>query len=409
VSSASGGRRGRRGARRPRPAAARPEDELPPLTLRIDELAAGGDGVGRAADGRVVFVPFTAPGDRVRVRVERAHRRFLHARALELLEPSPLRTDPACAVFGSCGGCAWQHVDYEAQLEAKAKIARDAFARIGGLAAPEPVPITPSPAPYGYRSRARVLVQGGRVGFRRRRSHGLCPTGRCPVLAPLLQDELAELARRPPANDGEWELACGEAEARANALPARAGERLELSIGGERFGVSPGVFAQPNALLLASLGEAVLGAAGEGDLACDLFAGAGCFTLGLARRFARVSAVESSPAAAADLAANLRDAGLANVKLLSQRVEIALERGLLGDERPDAVVLDPPRTGLPPGSADALAQLAPRRIVYLSCDPATQARDVAQLVASGYAPPRLEAFDLFPQTPHVEVLAVLDR
>jgi 23S rRNA (uracil1939-C5)-methyltransferase len=254
-----------------------------------------------------------------------------------------------------------------------------------------------------------VLVKGGRVGFRRRRSHALCATGRCPVLAPLLQAELAELAQRPLANDGEWELACGEAEARANALPARGGERLDLCVGDERFGVSPGVFAQPNTLLLANLGEAVLAAAGQGDLACDLFAGAGCFTLGLARRFARVTAVESSPAASADLAANLRDAGLANVTLLSQRVESAFERRLLGDERPDVVVLDPPRTGLPPGSAAALAELAPPRIVYLSCDPATQARDIARLVGCGYGAPRLTAFDLFPQTPHVEVLAVLDR
>jgi 23S rRNA (uracil1939-C5)-methyltransferase len=379
------------------------------LELRIDELAAGGDGVGRAADGRVVFVPFTAPGDRVRVRVEGEHRRFLHARVEELLDASSRRTDPACAVFGSCGGCSWQHVDYAAQLEAKAKIAGDAFARIGGIATSGRVPITPSPSPYGYRSRARVLIEGGRAGFRRRRSHALCATSACPILAPPLQAKLAELARRPPGTDGEWELCCGGGDARATALPASDEGRIALTVGGELVGVSPGVFSQPNGLLLEALASAVLAAAGEGELAFDLFAGAGFFTLGLARRFERVVALEASPAAVRDLEANLRAAAIRNAEVVPERLEVAFERGLFGGLRPDVVVLDPPRTGLPPGSSDALAALAPRRIVYLSCDPATQARDAANLVGGGYGAPQVEAFDLLPQTPHVESLAVFER
>lgn len=379
------------------------------MELTIDELAAGGDGVGRAADGRVVFVPFTAPGDRVRVRVEGEHRRFVHARVEELLEASPRRTDPVCAVFGSCGGCSWQHVDYAAQLEAKAKIVSDAFARIGGIATSGCVRITPSPSAYGYRSRARVLVAGGRVGFRRRRSHALCATGHCPILAPPLQAKLAELARRPPGTDGEWELACGEGDARAAALPASGEERIELPAGGERLGISPGVFSQSNALLMETLAGAVLAAAGEGQLAFDLFAGVGFFTLGLARRFERVVALESSPAAVRDLEANLRAAGIQNAEVLPEQLDVAFERRLFDGLRPDVVVLDPPRTGLPPGSADALAELAPPRIVYLACDPATQARDAAPLVGGGYGARQVEAFDLFPQTPHVESLAVFER
>jgi len=379
------------------------------LELSIDELAAGGDGVGRAADGRVVFVPFTAPGDRVRVRVERERRRFLHARVEELLEASPRRTDPVCAVFGSCGGCSWQHVDYAAQLEAKAKIVGDAFARIGGIATSGRVQITPSPSAYGYRSRARVLVEGGRVGFRRRRSHALCATSRCPILAPPLQAKLAELARRSLPADGEWELACGDGDARATALPASGEGRIELPVGGERVGISPGVFSQSNALLLETLAGAVLAAAGEGALAFDLFAGAGFFTLALARRFERVVALESSPDGVRDLEANLRAAAIRNAEVLPERLEVAFERGLFDGLRPDVVVLDPPRTGLPPGSSDALAELAPRRIVYLACDPATQARDAAYLVGGGYSALRVEAFDLFPQTPHVESLVVLER
>jgi 23S rRNA (uracil1939-C5)-methyltransferase len=401
--------RSRRGRGRRPSRGARSREAAPLLELTIDELAAGGDGVGRAADGRVVFVPFTAPGDRVRVRVEGEHQHFLHARVEELLVASPRRTDPACAVFGSCGGCAWQHVEYAAQLEAKVKIVSDAFVRIGGIAPPGGVRITPSPSAYGYRSRARLLVAGGRVGFRRRRSHVVCATGRCPILAPPLQAELASLADRPPPSDGEWELFCGDEEARASALPAPDERRALLRVGDERLGISPGVFAQSNGLLLGALADAVLSAAGEGALAFDLFAGAGFFTLGLARHFVRVTAVESSPAAVGDLEANLRAAGIENARVLPERLEAAFERGLFGDERPDVVVLDPPRTGLPPGSSDALVDLWPRRIVYLACDPATQARDARYLTGGGYEVTRIEALDLFPQTPHVESLAVLER
>ncbi len=378
------------------------------LELTIDELAAGGDGVGRAADGRVVFVPFTAPGDRVRVRVERAHARFLNAKVDALITASPHRSDPVCAVFGSCGGCAWQHVDYAAQLDAKAKIVRDAFERIAGTAAPAKLQITPSPAEYGYRSRARVFVQGGRVGFRRPRSHALCETERCPILAPPLQDELARLARAEAPSDGEWELVAGDDSSRAFEVGAKAGDRVGWRLGDDRYEVSAGVFAQSNAGLFEPLASAVVSAAGQGALVCDFFAGAGFFTLGLARRFEQVLALESNRAAARDLEHNLAAAGLTNVRVSAERIEHALHDGSLDGERPDAIVLDPPRTGLPPDSSDALAQLGPERIVYLACDPATQARDVGYLVGSGYRLTRLEAFDLFPQTPHVESLAVLE-
>jgi len=179
----------------------------------------------------------------------------------------------------------------------------------------------------------------------------------------------------------------GDGNARAAALPASGEGRIRLPVGRERVGVSPGVFAQSNALLLETLAGAVLAAAGEGALAFDLFAGAGFFTLGLARRFERVVALESSPASVRDLESNLLAAGIRNTEVLSERLEVAFERGLFDGLRPDVVVLDPPRTGLPPGSSDALAELAPRRIVYLACDPATQARDAAYLVGGGYSAP----------------------
>jgi 23S rRNA (uracil1939-C5)-methyltransferase len=340
--------------------------------LRIDALAAGGDAVGRAPDGRVVFVPFAAPGDRVSVRICQEHARFLRGRVEQLLEPGGARSDPLCPVFGSCGGCAWQHVRYEVQREAKSKILGDALVRIGGFEPGGPIPVVASPSRYAYRGRTRVRVEAGRVGYRRRGSHALCPVSSCPVLVPELDARLRGLAAQPPRRDGEWELAFGSGRARAVPLGGWGGERLFLEVGGERIGFSPGVFAQSNAL----------------------------------RRFGRVVALEASAAAARDLRANLRGADLGGVEVHERRVESSdsLIRRLV----PDVVVLDPPRAGLPAGTVAALADVAARRIVSLSCDPATLARDLAGFRERGYRLRRVEGFDLFPQTPHVEALAVLE-
>ena len=367
--------------------------------------------MARAPDGRVVFVPYTAPGDLVRAQVVEERRRFLRARALELRRPGPGRTDPLCPVFGSCGGCTWQHLTPETQLEAKRAILRDAFARIAHLAAPADLAVRASASPYGYRSRARVQVREGKVGFLRRRSHGLCATSRCPVLAPELDDALAGLAAKPPARDGEWEIAAGsDGAVLATPLPAGPGAgSVELRVGSDVLRVSAGVFAQANASLRESLVTHVLEEMGEGEAAVELHAGAGLFTLGLARRFSRVTAVESDPAAAADLEHNLVRAGHAAVTAVTGPAETWLEEARAEGDRPDALLLDPPRSGLGPVAAEALARLATPRIVYVSCDPATLARDVGVLVDRGYELTALMGFDLFPQTAHVEAVATLRR
>jgi 23S rRNA (uracil1939-C5)-methyltransferase len=375
------------------------------LELRIDALAGSGDGVGRSGEGRVVFVPFTAPGDRIRARIDELHPRYARAALEELVEPSPSRVVPACQVFGACGGCSWQHVDYPAQCEAKRRIVEDALRRVGKLALPGPVQLVPAPQPYGYRARARVAVEAGRIGYRRRSSNALCAVETCPVLAPGADAKLRALAQGRPQRDGEWEIAAGADETRAHALGADA-PAIELSVGKDRLRVSAGGFFQANPALHEALIEAVTRAAGRGALAIELHAGCGFFTLPLARAFERVVAVEADPAAAADLRHNLARAGLANVEVVVERVESALA-GRLAALRPDALVLDPPRTGLPRGAAKRIAALAPRRIAYLSCDPATLARDLAALVAGALRLEGVEAFDLFPQTPHVEVLAAL--
>ena len=386
------------------------------VELRIDALAAGGEGVGRASDGRVVFVPFAAPGDLLRVRLVEERARFARGEIEAVLEESAARVTPPCPVFGTCGGCAWQHVAYETQLDAKRAIVRDALARIGKLGSLPALDFTASPAPYGYRGRARVRVEGGQVGFRQRRSHALCAVTACPLLVPALDEALGALAAAPPSPDGEWELAAGDdGGVRRAPLGARARssdpEKISIALvaAGERIRISPGVFTQANALLREALATAVLDAAGSGQIVLELFAGAGFFTIGLARRFPRVLAVESDPHATRDLTRNLADTNMRHVRVIEARVETWLAAADAEALRAEVVVLDPPRGGIGAAAAGALARLPARRLVYLSCDPATWARDLAVLVSQGWRLTLVHGFDLFPQTPHVEALGVLER
>ena len=376
------------------------------FVVRVDALAAGGDGVGRAPDGRVVFVPFACPGDLARVRVTESRPAWARARIAELIEPGPERVEPRCAVFGSCGGCGWQHLSHAAQLDAKAAILGDALRRIGGLEWTDPVSILASPSPYAYRGRTRVVVQRGQVGYRRRRSHALCAVSACPVLHPALDARLGELAADPPRRDGEWELALGSGAVRAAPLDGRPGERIFLEVAGERVGTSAGVFAQTNALLLDALVQRVGAVVGGGSFLLELFAGAGLFTLPLSKRFERVVALEGSAAAVRDLRANLDAAGREGVEVLERRMEAA--GPVLEGLRPDRVFLDPPRSGLTRGVLEMLASLGAAQIAYLSCDPATLARDLARFSRRGYRLRQVEGFDLFPQTPHLEALALLE-
>ncbi len=380
-------------------------------TVEITALAAGGEGVAREASGRVLFVRGAAPGDLVRARVVEPHKRFARAEIVELVRASPTRVAPKCPVHGECGGCGWQHVAYPAQLEAKRAMLREALARVAGLTPPEPLEVVPSPEPYGTRTRARLLFREGRVGYRRAGSHALVATDRCPILAPALEGALAGIAAQPPRGEGELDLAVGD-DGAVSVEGARVGgfaaRPIELTTEGGGIRVAPRGFFQAHATLRRALAAAVLAHAGRGARALELHAGAGFFTLGLAARFEEVIAVESEPRAVADLRANLARAQRANVRVIASRAARALAGADLARFAPEVAVLDPPRTGIGQSEAAALARLRARRIVYVSCDPATLARDLRALAASGYALAHCRGFDLFPQTPHLEALAMLE-
>ena len=380
--------------------------------VTIERLAAGGEGVAHGPDGRVVFVAGVAPGDRIRVRIVEEHPKWLRGELDALEAPGPGRALPRCPLFGRCGGCAWQHLDYETQRTAKAEILRDALVRIGGLALPGEVEVVASP-PYAYRGRARVGVARGVVGFRRLRSHALEPAAACPVLVPELEAALAALAANPPARDGEIELCAGD-DGRVRAWGPGGllhGEaQLAIDAGPARIAVSTGVFFQGNARVRGALLAAVLAAAGRGRRALDLCAGAGFFTFGLAERFTEVLAVESSPPAVRDLRRNLEANGAPNVAVRCAPLESFLASAEPRAFGADAIVVDPPRTGLGAALSRELAAAAgAARLVYVSCAPATLARDLAVLAAEGLRLESVRGFDLFPQTAHVEAIAVLSR
>jgi 23S rRNA (uracil1939-C5)-methyltransferase len=399
-----------------------PPNTLLPLgsrvTLHIASLAAGGDGVARV-DGCVVFVAGSVPGDRALVEIVNVSSNHVRARVVELLEPSPDRRAPHCAHFGRCGGCAWQHVKIEAQRSAKVDIVRNALARIGGVEAMPQIALIAAEE-YGWRSRAvmRVVSSQGarRAGFQRAGSHEVEVVDDCPVLVDALRDELRALRESPesvPKAARRLYLAAGDGRARAvfadedgRPLDPRAEPALvEQEVRGLRYAFDTDAFFQGHRELVAPLVAAAVEGV-SGTTALDLYCGAGLFTLPLARAFERVIGVEGQPRAVELARANARRNGIVNATFECRPVEQAFELPAL-PHSVDCVLLDPPRTGAGARVVERIAELAPRAVHYVSCDPATLARDVRTFRAHGFELASVVALDLFPQTPHVECVVRL--
>jgi 23S rRNA (uracil1939-C5)-methyltransferase len=392
--------------------------------VRIEKLVYGGAGLARR-EGRVLLVPFVLPGEQVRVEVERERAGVIQARLVEVVEAAPGRVEPRCPYFRRCGGCSYQHASYRLQLEQKRIILEETLQRVGKLA-PPPVEVVSGPE-WEYRNRAQFHLERGRIGYFAHGSHRLCAVEQCPIASPQLNaalSALAEMAHEPrfPSFLRSLEVFTNEAGVQINVLetgrpvarrffdwcaeriPGLAGGPLEYHAGEDSLRVSGGSFFQVNRFLIEALVEHALEGAG-GETAVDLYAGVGLFSLALGRRFRRVTAVESGGGAASDLQFNAVRAAL----------PVAVRRAsaeffLLGlAERPDFVLADPPRAGLGKQVVKELLRLAPPRLVIVSCDPATLARDAARLAAGGYRLERLTLVDLFPQTAHIETVAALTR
>jgi 23S rRNA (uracil1939-C5)-methyltransferase len=422
--------------------------------VRIEKPIYGGAFLARL-EGKAIFVPLALPGEEVRVRISQDKRGYSTAEVEEIVVTSPERIEPSCKHFGACGGCNYQHTGYAQQLEFKRAILRETLER-GGVQAPDEIAVLAG-EPWGYRNRIRLAFDAvGRMGYRGRRSHAVIPLEQCPIAAPALVDaaraaeailrstsaqglrptEIAlftdaeqsamlvsvfvrtaakaqfetlmrALSERVPAVKGA-ELLVEFAPQGRKPVPmprtvAQWGERsLMYSAAGFDYRVDHGAFFQVNRWLVDALVERVTSGA-QGKLAWDLFAGVGLFARRLVESVERVVAVESAPMATKALAANL--SGTCGTAV-NQATADFLRKARKG-ERPDLVVMDPPRMGLGAETTDALGRLRASEMVYVSCDPATLARDLKALAASGYAIEQVAMADLFPQTFHLETVVRL--
>ena len=392
------------------------------IEVTIERILPGGPGLAHA-EGLTLFVALAAPGDVVRVRIDRIRGKVAFASIEEIVKPSPVRVEPPCPYFGACGGCDFQQLNYQAQLDAKIEMIRDCLRRIAHLEQPPEISIRPSPLQWHYRARANWQFdpRNQRLGYFERGSHRVCDVAECAVLVPKLQQTLEQLRREASSlvltsEDGREDARQNAADIQAAAgdegvsvVPALAGlSSAEISrrIGDDLYEFNAASFFQVNHdLLEALISEAINDASGES--AVDLYCGVGLFTLALARRFERVVAVEANPSAARFARRNLHQAGISNTKVVTDRVGDWL-RAKAGAAAPiDFLLLDPPRAGVEDDAIETLLNLKPRRLSYVSCDPATLARDLKALLAGGYSLDSLRAFDLFPQTHHVETVSHL--
>jgi 23S rRNA (uracil1939-C5)-methyltransferase len=418
--------------------------------VEIEKPIYGGAFLARM-EGKAVFVPLTLPGEQARVRITEEKRNYATGEIEEIVAAAPERITPCCQHFGTCGGCHYQHTEYETQLTLKKTILRETLER-GGVRAPAQIEVLAG-EPWGYRNRIRVAFdQAGNPGYRGRRSHTIVPISECPIAAPLLVRSAlstAKIAREfaPALKLAEISLFCngdetellvslfitnppkvdyaelaktlshGIPELRGIELAIEAGkgqaartvahwgqESLTYRAGGFDYRVDHGAFFQVNHWLVDALIEHVSRSL-TGALAWDLFAGVGLFARRLTENFGKVAAIESAPAATMALTQNL----VGTVGRSVKGETLAFLRTVSKKERPDLIVVDPPRIGLGAEITALLAGIAAPSLVYVSCDPATLARDLRVLVDSGYESVSVTLADLFPQTFHLETVVRLHR
>jgi 23S rRNA (uracil1939-C5)-methyltransferase len=406
------------------------------IQLTLTAMAHGGAALGRH-EGRVIFVAGAIPGETVRAEITEDKERFAHARVVEILAPSPHRVTPRCPHVPECGGCQWQHVAYAHQLPLKADVVRDQLTRIAGVADPPVRPTLSAPSPWGYRNRVTFSVgKDDRLGFQRAASHDIVPIEECHIADPRLMAlyddldlDLPGLTRltlmagsaeddllmafetrgdEPPGLSADFPISCVHLVSGDEAIPVNliGHNHVTQRIAGHTYRVSAGRFFQVNTAVAALLVERVLDwlAPSPDDTVLDAYCGVGLFTLPLAGRAELVIAVELDPGATEDLIINLGETE--NVEVVEGPVEVVLPD--LVDAGPlHGVVVDPPRQGLDRVVIDALLASRPPRLVYVSCDPATLARDVKRLSRGGYTLNRVQPLDMFPQTYHIESVSLL--
>ncbi len=428
------------------------------FTLRIEKMVQGGEGMARLEDGRVCFVAGSLPGELCKVRLTFQKKDFTKGRVVEVIEPSPDRIKPRCPLYGKCGGCSLQHLASEKQAEYLEKVERENFRRLAHAELPEDFVIHTGNA-WGYRNRARVVFRGNSgcddgsakrtvFGFRGEESNNVVPFENCPVLTDALNDFL----RGPAANLVREGLA-GDSKNVGGLLERRNGFRRfpreidvnifdngkgEISfyypgmskpefdahavsvveIAGRKIEADASVFFQSNLGLLPKLVESVRMAVDDGlasgkstdDWLIDLFSGVGFFACILQDKFKKITTVERDEGCLKHARINLDERTLKNGRII-ENVSAPAEDWLLENvvDIPATLIVDPPRTGLPKEALVAIVKSSVKRLIYVSCDPVTLARDFSKFSEAGFSLSHVEGFAFYPQTPHLEMMFVLDR
>jgi 23S rRNA (uracil1939-C5)-methyltransferase len=408
-------------------------------TIRIEKCVYGGDGLGRLADGRAVFVPFTLPGEEVNIELLDEKGKFSRSRLLEVVVASPQRVTPPCPHFGVCGGCHYQMLGYGDQVQLKASILKEQLERLGGLTLGGEIEFTPSPHPLAYRNHVQFHpLTDGSLGFMSAEGNQLIPIQSCLLPLQGIQDtwpllEIAEgqlLSRvsfredpreeilvllegvdpEPPDLETQLPISLAYKAKGSPTLLTLAGEdSLIFTIRGKDFLVSAESFFQVNQEVAESMLTYVLSLMPSNPVPeiLELYSGVGFFSRFLAEHCQHLVAIEAAPSACYDFVDNLNE--FDHVELYEGAVEEILPSLVKVLPHPQLVVLDPPRSGLQAKAREALLKLEPEQIIYISCDPASLARDLKVLKASGYQLKNLRGFDMFPQTYHVECVVLMTR
>jgi 23S rRNA (uracil1939-C5)-methyltransferase len=393
------------------------------VRILIRDVALGGDGVGRVSD-LVVFVPFTVGGDEAEIEITEVRKRFARGRLVRIVVPSHHRVKPVCPYYMRCGGCRMQHIDYGHQLELKTRQVEETFKRIADIPIPPVLPMIPSPRPFGWRGKAEFHLAGGRggpcrTGLMALASHELVEVEHCGIVEGsingkyrIFRDALRSgVLTVPDDRQIIWSDEPGE-------LPTEIFSGCEgppdvmRVVRGRRLTVPGRGFFQANVALVGELVEQVVGMCDltGRETVIDAYGGAGLFSLFLGPRAGSLFGIEGDREAVRCAAINLNREGLRQVEFLHGEVADILGREfVMRRVRADVVVLDPPRDGCGDGVLEGVAALHPRTIVYISCNPSTQARDVRRLTGFGYGLRHLQPLDMFPQTGHIEVIALLTK
>lgn len=385
--------------------------------ITIEKIVYSGDGIGRV-EGQAVFVPFAAPGDQLRVRITKLERNFARAEIVEVVAPSSMRRAAPCPQFGVCGGCQLQHLQYDAQRKTKAEFIRESLRRMGSIDWQNEIEVLTADE-FGYRARAEIKVNGAQIGFFKANSHAICEVAECPVLLPAANVALQALHQPPnllPQHATRVYLTVGDDQTLATPATGENAREAEVdaqgtvrqTIAGINYSFGVRTFFQSNRLLVERLVTTAMEDA-NGKVAFDLYAGAGLFSLQLAKSFAQVYAVEGSKISSQHGLQNAQVNRIHNVTYEAMSVEAWLKRQAPKLPRPDFVLLDPPRAGASAAVIQRLLALEAPRIHYVSCDPTTLARDLKLLTKAKYNIDSITALDMFPQTYHVETVVKLAR